>query len=294
MLADPRANALVENFAGQWLYLRNIKTRTPNRDLYPDFDDSLRQDFETETDLFLKSIMRDDRSVLNILNADYTFVNERLANFYGIPKVYGSQFRRVTVADENRKGLLGQGSVLLLTSYANRTSVVQRGKWVLENILAAPPPPPPPNVPPLKERSEGAKGTLRQQMEEHRKNPFCFGCHARMDPIGFALENFNAIGQWRDVDDGNPIDPSGVLVDGSKFEGLAGLRAALLKHPDNVAYAVSEKLMTYALGRTTEYYDGPALRKIVRDAAPSEYRWSAIVLGIVKSTPFQMRRSRSL
>jgi cytochrome c5 len=294
MLADPRANALVDNFAGQWLYLRNIKTRTPNRDLYPDFDDSLRQDFETETDLFLKSIMRDDRSVLNILSADYTFVNERLANFYGIPKVYGSQFRRVAITDENRKGLLGQGSVLLLTSYANRTSVVQRGKWVLENILAAPPPPPPPNVPPLKERSEGAKGTLRQQMEEHRKNPFCFGCHARMDPIGFALENFNAIGQWRDVDDGNPIDPSGVLVDGSKFEGLAGLRTALLKHPDNVAYAVSEKLMTYALGRTTEYYDGPALRKIVRDAAPSEYRWSAIVVGIVKSTPFQMRRSRTL
>ncbi|HWP84004.1 MAG TPA: DUF1592 domain-containing protein, partial [Terriglobia bacterium] len=294
MLDDPRSQALVDNFAGQWLYLRNLKTRTPNRDEFPEFDESLRQDFEQETTLFLKSIMREDRSVLTLLNADYTFLNERLANFYGVPNVYGNRFRRVKVSDENRRGLLGQGSILLLTSYANRTSVVQRGKWVLENLLASPPPPPPPDVPPLKERSEGAKGTFRQQLEEHRKNPFCYGCHARMDPIGFALENFDAIGKWRELDGGLPIDASGALIDGSKFTGPAGLREGLLKRPENIAYAVAEKLLMYALGRTLEHYDGPALRKIVREAAPSDYRWSSIVLGIVNSVPFQMRRSRSI
>jgi hypothetical protein len=294
MLKDPRSEALLDNFAGQWLFLRNVKSRTPNRDEYPDFDESLRQAFEQETNLFLKSIMREDRSVLTLVDADYTFLNERLANFYGVPNVYGNRFRRVQISDANRRGLLGQGSILLLTSYANRTSVVQRGKWVLENLLASPPPPPPPDIPPLKERSEGAKGTFRQQLEEHRKNPFCYGCHARMDPIGFALENFDAIGKWRETDGDLPIDASGSLIDGTKFSGPAGLREGLLKRPENIAYAVSEKLMMYALGRTVEYYDAPALRKIVREAAPSDYRWSAIVLGIVKSAPFQMRRSRSL
>ena len=294
MLADSRSQALIDNFAGQWLYLRNLKSRTPNRDEYPDFDETLRQDFEQETNLFLKSILREDRSVLTLLNADYTFLNERLADFYGVPNVYGSRFRRVSVTDERRRGLLGQGSILLLTSYANRTSVVQRGKWVLENLLASPPPPPPGDVPPLKERSEGAKGTFRQQLEEHRKNPFCFGCHARMDPIGFALENFDAIGKWRELDGGVPIDASGALVDGSKFSGPAGLREGLLQRPENIAYGVAEKLLMYSLGRTVEHYDGPALRKVVRDAAASDYRWSAVVLGIVKSTPFQMRRSQSI
>ena len=294
MLADPRSKALVDSFAGQWLYLRNVKTKTPNRDVFPDFDESLRDAFVQETDLFLKSILREDRSVLDVLNADYTFVNERLARLYGIPNVYGNQFRRVTVADENRKGLLGQGSILMLTALANRTSPVERGKWVLENLLAAPTPPPPPNVPALKEKSEGGgKGTMRQQMEEHRKNPACIGCHSRMDPIGFALEPFDAIGKLRNTDNGQPIDASGVLLDGSQFTGPAGLRRALLNRPELIVNAVTEKLLTYALGRQVDYYDAPAVRKIIQETASSDYRWSAIVLGIVKSVPFQMRRSRT-
>jgi hypothetical protein len=295
MLADPRSRTLVENFAGQWLQLRNLKTRTPNRDVFEEFDESLRQAFQEETNLFLESMVREDRSVLDLLRSDYTFVNERLARHYGIPNVYGSRFRRVTLSDENRMGLLSQGSVLLLTSYANRTSVVQRGKWVLENILAAPPPPPPPNAnTTLKEKSDDGKTlTMRQAMEQHRNNPACIGCHARMDPIGFALENFDAIGRWRTMDAGATIDPSGMLPDGSKFAGPAEMRKALLNRPQLIAYAVGEKLLTYALGRNLEHYDGPAVRKLVREAAPSDYRWSSIVLGIAKSTPFQMRRSRT-
>jgi hypothetical protein len=295
MLADPRAKALIDNFAGQWLQLRNLKTKTPNRDVFPEFDESLRTAFEQETDLFLKSILREDRSVLDLLDADYTFVNERLARHYGIPGVYGTHFRRVTVSDENRKGLLGHGSILTLTALANRTSPVERGQWVLENILNAPVPDPPPNIPALKEKGEkGAQDLpMRQQMEAHRKNPACIGCHARMDPIGFALEKFDAIGRWREMDASLPIDASGVLLDGSKFDGPGGLRKALLSRPELIAYAFAEKLMTYALGRHVEYYDAPAIRKIVRDAQPSKYQWSSMVLGIVKSVPFQMRRSRT-
>ena len=295
MLADPRSmKALVDDFAGQWLLLRNVKTRAPNRDVFPEFDENLRQAFEQETKLFLESMLREDRPVPELLNADYTFANQRLALHYGIPDVYGSQFRRTQLTDGNRKGLMGQGSILLLTSYANRTSVVQRGKWVLENILGVQVPEPPPNVPTLKEKSEGARGSLRQQMEEHRSNPACMGCHSLMDPIGFALENFDAIGKWRTADNGAPIDASGVLPDGTKFQGIAGLREILQNRPDLVVNAVTEKLLMYALGRTLEYYDVPAVRKIVREAASSDYRWSSIILGVVKSTPFRMRRSRPL
>ncbi|HXG46659.1 MAG TPA: DUF1588 domain-containing protein, partial [Methylomirabilota bacterium] len=256
---------------------------------------SLRSAFEQETNLFLKSILSEDRSVVDLLDADYTFLNERLARHYGIPGVFGNHFRRVAVKDENRRGLLGHGSVLTLTALANRTSPVERGQWVLENILNAPVPDPPPNIPALKEKGEkGAQNLpMRQQMEAHRASPACMGCHARMDPIGFALEKFDAIGRWRDTDEGQPIDASGQLLDGSKFEGPAGLREALLKRPDLLAYAVSEKLLTYALGRQLEYYDAPADRQIVRNTEASKYRWSALVLEIVKSVPFQMRRSRT-
>ena len=295
MLADPRSKkALVDDFAGQWLLLRNVKTRAPNRDVFPEFDENLRQAFERETELFLESMLREDRPVPELLSADYTFANQRLALHYGIPDVYGSQFRRTQLTDENRRGLMSQGSILLLTAYANRTSVVQRGKWVLENILGVQVPEPPANVPPLEENSEGARGSLRQQMEAHRSNPACMGCHSLMDPIGFALENFDGIGKWRTADDGTPIDASGVLPDGAKFQGVAGLREILQNRPELVVNAVTEKLLTYALGRTLEYYDAPAVRKIVREAASSDYRWSSIILGIVKSTPFQMRRSRPL
>ncbi len=293
MLADPRSRSLVDNFAGQWLILRNVKVKTPNRDVFPEFDDSLREAFEQETELFLQSIFREDRSVLDLIRADYTYLNERLAGHYGIEGVYGNQFRRVAVQDDNRRGLLGQGSILMVTALANRTSPVQRGKWVLENILAEPPPPPPPDIPPLKEKSEGAKGTMRQQMEAHRNSPACMGCHSKMDPIGFALENFDGIGRWRDDEDGNEIDTTGVFPDGFEFTGPNGLRQALLNRPEAIALAVSEKLMMYALGRTLDYYDEPALRKISRKADREEYRWSSIVLGIVESVPFQMRRSGS-
>ena len=295
MLADPRSKkALVDDFAGQWLLLRNVKTRAPNRDVFPEFDENLRQAFEQETKLFLESMLREDRPVPELLNADYTFANQRLALHYGIPDVYGSQFRRIQLTDENRKGLMSQGSILLLTAYANRTSVVQRGKWVLENILGVHVPEPPLNIPPLKEKSEGARGSLRQQMEEHRSNPACMGCHSLMDPIGFALENFDGIGKWRTTDNGAPIDASGVLPDGAKFQGVAGLREILHNRPGIVVNAVTEKLLMYALGRTLEYYDAPVVRKIVREAASSDYRWSSIIFGIVKSTPFRMRRSRPL
>ena len=295
MLADSRSKALVDNFAGQWLFLRNVRRANPNRDVFADFDESLRLAFQQETNLFLESMLREDRSVLDLLDADYTFLNERLARHYGIPNVYGSKFRRVTLEDENRRGLLGQGGILTITSLANRTSPVKRGKWVLENILAAPPPPPPPNVPVLEEKGDAAKNlTMRQQMEQHRANPFCSVCHNRMDPIGFALENFDAVGKWRALDAGSPIDASGVLPDGSRFQGPAELRKALLSRPKLIANSVSEKLFSYALGRTLEYTDAPSVRQIVREAASNDFRWSSIVLGIVKSQPFQMRRSRAL
>ena len=292
MLANSRSQALVSNFAGQWLYLRNMATVAPDLGEFPEFDENLREALQRETELFFESMLREDRSVVDLLDADYTFLNERLARHYGIPNVYGNHLRRVALKDEQRKGLLGKGSILTATSYANRTSPVLRGKWVLENILGTPPPPPPPNVPELKEPTQDGKPiTMRQRMEEHRVNPACAACHARMDPMGFALENFDAIGRWRATEAGIPIDASGVLPDGTQFEGASGLREVLLSRRQEFVRNVTEKLLTYALGRGTEYYDAPAVRSIMREAAPSDYRWSSLIVGIVKSTPFQMRRS---
>jgi mono/diheme cytochrome c family protein len=290
MLADPRAEALVKNFGGQWLFLRNLKVVDPDANAFPDFDDNLRDAFHRETELFLESQMREDRPLAELLTADYTFANERLARFYGIPNVYGTHFRRVQT-DPRRAGLLGQGSILTVTSYATRTSPVLRGKYLLDNILGAPPPPPPPNVPPLPETSarEGSDVSMRARMEAHRQNPACASCHQRMDPLGFALENFDAIGKWRTTDGSAVIDASGVLPDGTKFAGPDEFRRALIAHRDEFVRAFTEKFLTYALGRAVAYYDMPALRAILRDAAPSDYRWSSLVLGIVKSWPFQMR-----
>jgi hypothetical protein len=294
MLADPKSEALTRNFAGQWLFLRNLQSAKPDGHEYPEFDDNLRQALRRETELFFESILRENRSVLDLLNANYTFVNERLAKHYGIPNVYGTQFRRVTLTDQTRMGLLGQGSVLTVTSYPNRTSPVLRGKWILENILGTPPPPPPPNVPPLKENEEGAKPkSVRELMEEHRKNPACAGCHAVMDPLGFSLENFDGIGEWRTKDQSGPIDASGQLADGTKVEGPVTLRQALMKHPEQFAGTITEKMMTYALGRGLEYYDMPVVRGIVHDAARNDYKLSSIIMDIVKSTPFQTRKSQA-
>jgi len=291
MLDDPRADALVSNFAGQWLHLRNVETVKPDPILLP-FDEALRQAFLTETSLFVDSIFREDRSLLDLLSADYTFVNQRLAEHYGIPRVYGSQFRRVTITDANRRGLLGQGSVLTVTSYPNRTSVVQRGKWILENLLGTPPPPPPPDVPELKAAPHGKVLSMREQMEVHRANPTCAACHGRMDPIGFALENYDAVGRWRAEDAGAPIDASGKLPDGTAFEGPAGLNQLLLtKYRDDFVRTATEKLLTYALGRGVEYYDLPTIRSITSEAARDNYRISSLILAIIKSTPFQMRRA---
>jgi mono/diheme cytochrome c family protein len=290
MLSDGKSNALIDNFAGQWLRLRNVINVLPNSDLFPDFDDNLRQSFRRETEMLFESIIREDRSVVDLLTADYSFINERLARHYGIPDVYGSHFRRVTITDPARRGLLGQGSILSVTSHAERTSPVLRGKWILENILGTAVPPPPPDVPPLKERAEGEKPrTMREQMVEHRVNPTCASCHKVMDPIGFALENFDAVGAWRSRDADENVDASGELVDGTKVNGVVELRDALLRDPELFVGTVTEKMLTYALGRGIDYRDMPAVRKIVRDAARDSYRFSAIVMGIVRSTPFRMR-----
>jgi hypothetical protein len=290
MLDDPRADALVSNFVGQWLQLRNVATVKPDPILLP-FDESLRQAFLTETTLFVSSIFRENRSLLDLLSADYTFVNQRLAEHYGMPRVYGSQFRRAAVTDVNRRGLLGQGSVLTVTSYPNRTSVVQRGKWVLETLLGTPPPPPPADVPELKAAPHGKRLSMRDQMQEHRTNPTCAACHARMDPIGFALENYDAVGRWRTEDADAPIDASGKLPDGTEFTGPAGLsRLLLTKYRDDFVRTATEKLLTYALGRGLEYYDAPTIRAIDREAARDNYRISSWVVAIVRSAPFQMRR----
>ncbi len=294
MLADPRADAIARNFAGQWLYLRTIEGSTPDVYLFPNFSENLRRDFRRETELFFQSILHDNRSVLDLVTADYTFVNERLAKHYGIPNVYGSHFRKVAIPDPNRRGLLGQGSILTVTSLADRTTVVGRGKWIMENLLASPPPQPPPNVPPLATNDgRSAPKTLRERMEQHRANPVCAACHTRMDPLGFALENFDATGQWRELEDGRPIDSSGVLPDGTKFAGPTGLRGLLLGQPRSIVQAFTEKLMTYSLGRGLDFYDAPAVRKIVNDAAARNYAVQAIVAGIVKSTPFLMRRTET-
>jgi hypothetical protein len=290
MLADPKSKALVDNFAAQWLFLRNLQSFIPDSDEFPNWDDNLRQAMRTETSLFFDSVMREDRSVLDLLTADYTFVNERLARHYGIPNVYGSQFRRVTVVDENRRGLLGQGSVLAVTSYPNRTSVVLRGKYILENILGTPPPAPPANTPPLKETGEGGKELpLRALMEQHRKSPTCATCHRVIDPLGFSLENFDATGRWRVRTTTGPVDASGQLADGTPVDGPVALRRAILKHPEQFVRTMTEKMLTYALGRGLEYYDMPVVRSIAADAKTQNYRFSSIVLGIVKSTPFMQK-----
>jgi cytochrome c553 len=293
MLADQRSRALVTNFAGQWLYVRNIQSVAPDPEGFPEFDENLREAFRQETQLFMESQLREDRGVAELLTADYTFLNERLARHYGIPGVYGSSFRRVALSDPNRMGLLGQGSVLTVTSYAYRTAPTLRGKWIMQNLLGAPPPPPPPNVPALEATSvPGRTLTVREQMQEHRKNPVCASCHARMDQYGFALENFDAIGRWRSVDRSQTtIDPSAALPDGTTFQGVSGLREYLLRDKSLFAGALTERLMTYALGRGVEYFDQPALRRIVRDAAAGNYRWSALIAGIAKSTPFQRART---
>ena len=290
MLADPRSKALVDNFAGQWLYLRNLTTINPDFETFPDFDDNLRQAMKRETELFIDSIMREDKSVMDLLNANYTFLNERLARHYGIPGIYGTDFRRVTLKEDARRGLLGQASILTVTSYPTRTSPVQRGKWILTNVLGIPPNPPPPNIPALKERSDtGKPTTLRERMEEHRTNPTCAGCHRMMDPIGFSLENFDALGQWRTTDEGVKIDPSGTLFNGAKVDGPASLRQMLTSRPEVFVGVLIEKMLTYGLGRGVQYYDMSAVRSVVRDAGHNDFRFSSIVLGIVKSAPFQMK-----
>jgi len=290
MLADDRADSLVSNFAAEWLQLPKLRGFVPDPEQFPDFDDNLRDAFVKETELFIGHQMRADLSIRDLLTANYTFANDRLAQFYGIPNVYGSHFRMVKFRDnQERGGLLAQGSVLMATSYPNRTSPVLRGKWLLDNILGTPPPPPPPNVPPLKESGADGKITsVRERMEQHRKDPACAGCHARMDPLGFALENFDAVGRWRATSDGLPVDASGSLSDGTKFEGVDGLRKVVLSRGDQFVSTFTSKLLTYGLGREIEYYDLPAIRKIVKDASADDYRWSSIILGIVKSTPFQM------
>ena len=293
LLADDRAEALLGNFFGQWLWVRNMENVAPDPKVFPDFDDNLREAFQRETELFLQSQFNEDRSITDILTADYTFLNERLAGHYGIPGVYGAHFRRVPLTDGRRAGLLGHGSILTVTSYANRTSPVVRGKWVLENLLGTPPPPPPPNVPPFPE-GEGASFTsVRERMEQHRANPVCAACHNDLDPLGFAFENFDAVGKWRDLDGTTPVDPSGAFPSGTPFAGPSEFRNALLEHRDLFVPNLIEKLMTYALGRGVEYYDMPAVRKITRDIASDDNRWSSLILSIVKSDPFQIRRSES-
>jgi len=295
MLADPRARqSLVDNFFAEWLQTRNVRLLNPENTKFPWFDDNLRFDFENEIDMFLDAQLKENNSVVDLLTSNETFLNEQLARHYGVPGVYGTHFRRVTLTDENRFGLLGKAAVLAVTSYTTRTSPTVRGKWLLENILAAPVPAPPPNIPALDASvPEGKVLSVREMLESHRANPVCASCHARMDPLGFSLENFDAIGQWRTTDAGKAIDASGVLLDGTRVDGPVALRRALVAQKEQFVRAVTAKLLTYTLGRGIEYYDEPAVRGIVHSAAADDYRWSSVVLGIVKSPPFQMRRSGS-
>jgi choline dehydrogenase-like flavoprotein len=292
MLRDPKAGALVENFAGQWLQIRNLKLVAPDKMTFPDFDDNLRAAMAKETEMFFTEILQQDRSVVEFLDADYTFVNGRLARLYGLPGVTGDDFRRVSLKGTHRGGLLTEAAILTIASTPTRTSPVKRGKWVLENLLGAPPPPPPPDVPELKEGKDAAlTGTMRQRMEQHRENPICASCHARMDPIGFGLENFNGIGEWRDKEGDFPIDPAGQLVTGETFNGPGELKSILVKHKrDDFAHCLTEKMLTYALGRGLEYYDKCAMDQITKRLAKNHYRFSTLILEIVKSTPFEMRR----
>jgi hypothetical protein len=293
MLIDPRSRSLVSNFAAQWLHLRNLESITPDLRLFPDFDDNLRQAFRRETELLFEGVVREDRSVLELLKADHTYLNERLAKHYGIPHVYGSHFRRVELGDAGvRGGLLRQGSILTVTSYATRTSPVIRGKWVLENILGTPPPPPPGNVPALKDNTVSSSLSVRERLAQHRADAACAGCHKLMDPVGFSLENFDAVGRWRSLEEGRLIDATGGLPDGSQFEGVAGLERALLKRPEQFVGTLAEKLLTFALGRGVKSCDAPAIRKIVRDARAQDYRFSSLVVGIATSIPFRMRNSQ--
>jgi mono/diheme cytochrome c family protein len=294
MLKDPKAEALVTSFADQWLYLRNVEGQIADAELYPSFDENLRQAFRRETQLLFQYIVQEDRSVLELLTANYTFVNERLAKHYDIPNVYGSRFRKVDLpSDSIRGGILGQGSILTVTSYGNRTNPVRRGKWIMENILGAAPPPPPPNVPPLMEVDDGKVRTMRERMAAHRNNAICASCHNILDPIGLSMENFDPIGRWRDsYKGGTPIDSTGKLPDGTVFEGFTGLKQALLKRPDSFVSTLTEKLMIYATGRGLEFYDAPTVRGIVRQAREHDYRFSSLIAGVVNSAPFEMRRAQ--
>jgi len=297
MLSDQRARALTDNFVGQWLQLRNLEAMRPSEVLFADFDEGLRAAFRRETELFFESIIREDRSVLDLLDADYTFVNDRLAKHYGIPQIQGSHFRRIPITDDSRGGLLGQGSILTITSHPVRTSPVFRGKWILTNLLGSPPPDPPANVPPLPDKGgvyAGREPSMRERMAAHRDNPACASCHAMIDPLGFGLERFDPVGRLREVDDQfQPIDSSGVLPDGTPFNGVAELRRALLKRPARFVGTLTEKLLTYALGRGLEYYDMPAVRAIVRRAEDQEYRVSSLIMAIVESLPFRERQTAS-
>jgi mono/diheme cytochrome c family protein len=293
MLRDPRSNALVDNFASRWLELGKLSGVVPDTELYSEFDENLRDAMEQETRLFIGSQVRGDHSVMDLVTADYSFLNERLATHYGIRDIYGSHFRRVTFTDRTRGGLLGQSSLLTITSYPNRTSVTMRGRWLLANLLGAPPPPPPPDIPALQEAGrDGQPQSLRERMELHRKNPACASCHQRMDPLGFALENFDALGKWRSTSDDAPIDPSASFPDGTRFEGIAGLRTLLVSHKEDFVRTLTGKLLAYATGRGLDHHDLPVIRKIVRDAAPADYSWSSIVTGVARSAPFSMGSSR--
>jgi hypothetical protein len=294
MLADPRSRNLVDNFAAQWLYLRNLDSFTPDLRLFPDFDENLRQAFRRETEMLVECVLREDRSVLELLKTDQTFLNERLARHYGIPYVYGSRFRRVGLAlgpERERGGLLRQGSILTVTSYATRTSPVLRGHWVLANLLGTPPPPPPATVPALKENTVSSFLPVRERLAEHRANAACAGCHNLMDPVGFSLENFDAIGRWRALEEGHVVDSAGALPDGRKFTGVTGLEESLLRRPELFVGTLSEKLLTFALGRGVEPSDAPAIRQIVREAQAKDFRLSAVIVALVQSTPFTMRSS---
>ena len=293
MLADPRSRALVTNFAAQWLHLRKLDAIAPDMRLFPDFDDNLRQAMRQETELFVESVLREDRSALDLLRANYTFVNERLAKHYGIPHIYGSRFRRITLDGDNaRGGLLRHASILTVTSYATRTSPVVRGKWILDNVLGVPPPPPLPDVPALKDNTVDGNLSVRKRLAEHRTNATCASCHNLMDPIGLSLEKFDAVGRRRTAEAEMPIDVSGAMPDGRQFDDVQGLEQALLARPEMFVGALAEKLLTYALGRGVEYYDAPAVREILRETRADNYRLSAIVMRVVKSTPFQMRMAR--
>ena len=294
MVADPRAEALSTRFASQWLRLQDVEKVRPDHHFYSYWDTTLSQALVRETELFVDSLIREDRPVTDLLTADHTFVNERLAKHYGIPNVLGDQYRRVTIADPNRRGVLGQGSVLLLTSIADRTSPVLRGKWVMEVLLGSPPPAPPPNVPALDETKavgdEGKTLSTRERMEEHRKNPACTSCHKVIDPLGLALENFDVTGVWRIRDNGVKVDPAGVLFDGTALDGPIALRSALLKHQDVIMLSFTESLMTYALGRRVEAYDMPTVRAIARDAKRNNYKFSSFISGVANSAAFRMGR----